>query len=310
MLCALVSLTVAFGPASLAPIKTELDQVCKDFKGDIGYTLIDLKTRERIDLNGIKRFPSASTIKVPLLVEAINQVEEGKIKWTDQKELPPTKERTGNMSSMWSYFMKDGTKLNLDGLCNLMITYSDNFATHIVGKWVTNQAVRDRMLKFGLEHTAYLAYAPADGDFFFKRWNRRFGLGMTTPNDMASLFERIYDRKATQTEAGADRLLRILSRQYWDDFVGQSVPIGVGHATKSGAISRSRSECAIVWGDRPYVFTVYTDNQKDQRWASDNEGDVAIQKLAGIVWNRMNPKHPYQPPKEAEKFAPTGGGVE
>lgn len=297
-------------PARIDALAAPLHAICKDFHGDIGYCLIDLKTSEAIQFQGEKRFPTASTIKVPLLIEAINQVEEGKLKWTDQRELPATKDRTENMASMWSFYMKDGIKLNLDGLCNLMITYSDNFATHVVGKWVTNQAVKDRMEKLGLHDTAYLAYAPKEASYYFRMWNKRYGLGMTTPNDMAKLFQLIYNKKATSTAAGSERVLRILSRQYWDDFIGGSVPPGTVCASKSGAISRSRSDCAIVFGDNPYVFVVYTDNQKDQRWVADNEGDRAIAKMAGLVWNTMNPHKKYSPPAGAEKFAPTGGGVD
>lgn len=306
---ALLSIIIA-GPSRIQALEPQLSAICKGFHGDIGYCLLDLKSRERIEFQGAKRFPTASTIKVALLVEAVNQVEEGKLKWSDQRKLPPSKDRTENMSSMWSYFMKDGTKVNLDGLCNLMITYSDNFATHIVGKWVTNQAVKDRMERLGLNDTAYLAYPPKDGSYYFRLWNKRFGLGMTTPLDMSKLFEKTYDKKATSTEAGSERILRILSRQYWDDYIGGSVPPGTVCATKTGAISRSRSDCAIVFGDNPYVLTIYTDNQKDQRWTADNEGELAIKKIAGLVWNSMNPHKKYSPPAGADKFAPTGGGVE
>jgi beta-lactamase class A len=293
---------------SLMPLQTDLDAMCAKFNGKIGYAVVIPDTGQRISFNGDRPFPSASTIKTSILIEAVNQVDEGKLKWTDVKVVPPTKERTPNMSSMWTYFLRDDVKVNLDGWCNLMITYSDNTATKVVGMWVGNQAIKSRMEKLGLPRTAFLSYAPPEATYF-RRWNRSYGMGMTTPNEMAHLWEQIY-RKKVASEAGSERVLKILKRQYWDDYAGASCPPEVSVASKSGAISRSRSENAIVYGDIPYVFIVYTDDQKDQRWSSDNEGDVAIATMANKVWNYLHPKRTYTPPKGSEKFAPTGGGVE
>ncbi len=308
-LTALTVMSLAAPSSDLAALKTQMDALCAGFKGKIGYSVRMVHEPGEISLLGEQRFPTASTIKTVLLLEAINQVEEGKLKWTDTKEIPPTAERTSNMASMWSYYLKDGIKIDLDGWCNLMITYSDNTATKMVGMWVGNQPVRDRMVGFGLERTAFLSYSPADGTWF-KRWNRWYGMGMTTPNEMSQLWLRIARREATKTQAGAERLLKILGRQYWDDWAGASAPPEVRVFNKTGAISRSRSETAYILGKRPYVLSIYTDDQKDQRWTADNEGDVLLGKLCNLVWNTLNPGQKYVRPEGWEKFGPTGGGIE
>ena len=112
------------------------------------------------------------------------------------------------------------------------------------------------------------------------------------------------------SEAARQKMIRVMSRQYWDDFISYNVPPDVVVASKVGALNRSRSDTAIVFGPRPYVLTVYTDNQKDRRWVSDNAGDEAIRRISGLVWNSINPDRPYSPPKDAKKWAPTGGSVE
>lgn len=296
-------------PLNLDALEQKLDAICEAFQGKIGYAVRIPSTGQLIEHNGEVRFRSASTIKTALLIEAVNQVEEGKRAWTDQKEIPPKAERTANMASQWAYFLQDGLKINLDGWCNLMITYSDNTATKVVGMWLGNQAVKDRMESFGLSKTAFLAYPPADA-VTFRRWNRSFGMGMTTPSEMSRLWELIYQGKAAKTEAGNDRILRILKRQYWDDFLAATVPADVQVACKSGALDASRSDTGIVWGATPYVVAIYTDEQKDRRWTMDNEGDRTIRTMGSLIWNALNPKRPYQPPKDFERFAPTGGGVE
>ncbi len=304
----LLPLLAAPAQPNLAAIQTKMDALCEKFDGKAGYCLKIMPDGPMISRLGNRKFPTASTIKTAIMIEAINQVDEGKLKWTDVKEVPKTAERTPNMSSMWAYFLRDGVKINLDGWCNLMITYSDNTATKVVGMWVGNQAIYDRMKSFGLDNTAFLSYAPSD-QTFFRRWNMRYGMGMTTPIEMAKLYELIYKGKVA-SEAGTERIQRILGRQYWDDFIAGAAPPDVRVLSKSGAISRSRSDNGIVYGRHHYVLTLYTDDQADRRWASDNAGDVLLQQLSSIAWNGLHPERPYTPPKNADKFAPTGGGIE
>lgn len=291
--------------ANLAELDRRLDALCSRFNGRMGYSLKVLKTGETIGFRENERFPSASTIKTAVMVEAVNQVDEGKLKWTDTRANFPRERRS---ASMWSFHFRDEVKPNLDAWVNLMITVSDNTATRVVQDWVGSQAINDRMEKLGLKDTKILNTFPAS-NVTMNRLNRMFGWGMTTPREMNRLLELIYLRKAA-SPAGCERMIRILSHQYWDDWIGGAVPPGVTAATKSGAISRSRSDTGIVFSSNPYIFTIYTDSQKDRRWVSDNEGDRTIVKASQLVWNTLHPKQPYLPPPGAEKFAPTGGGVE
>ena len=290
---------------TLLALERELTQVCERFHGRIGYSLKVLKTGERIGYRENERFPTASTIKTAVMVEAIRRVEEGKIKWTDQRPVPPM---SGRQSSMWSYWFRDGIKVDLDGWVNLMITVSDNTATMVLREWLGIDAINARMESLGLKSTKVFGPFPASETEKF-RLRGVFGLGVTTPREMNRLLELIYLRKAA-SPAGCEKMLRILGRQYWDDWIASTVPPEIKIASKTGAINRSRSDTAIVFSDNPYVLTIYTDSQVDQRWVADNEGDQAIIKIAGAVWKRLHPNRPYQQPKGWERFAPTGGGVE
>jgi len=140
----------------------------------------------------------------------------------------------------------------------------------------------------------------------FGRSSRSGGLGMTTPNDMVRLFEMIVDNKAGSS-ASCDRMLRILSHQYWDDCILSQVPPSVHAAAKSGALDHCRSDIAVV--DSPggqYVLAIYTKEQKDTSWVHANEGDVAIRKLARMVWGHYNPNHPWRPVEGSLNLLPGG----
>lgn len=287
-------------------LKGRLDALCQAFHGRMGYCVKDLDSGKFISYRGEERFPTASTIKTAVAVEAVREIDEGKLKWTDTRVVPPM---DGRQFSMWSYFFKDGTKLNVDGWVNLMLTVSDNTATMVLREWLKPDNVNARMESLGLANTKVLwdNFPPNEPDKV--RLRGQFGLGMTTPIEMNGLIERIYRRKAA-SPAGCDRILRILSHQYWDDYTGVTSPVDVKVASKSGAIDRSRSEVSLVFTAHPYILTIYTDNQKDQQWTAKNEGDVTIRRMCGMIWNALNPDRPFTPPAGYETFLPSGGGVE
>jgi beta-lactamase class A len=294
-------------PTALQRVDVPLRQIAKGFHGRLGYYVKRLDTQESIGFRQDERFPTASTIKTAVALHAIAEIEAGRRKWTDQIPLPNAADRVEYDISEWSYFLKDGVKLDLDGYVNLMLVYSDNLATRVLRQTLGTVNINRTLTDLNFRDTLCLASAPAS-ETRLRRLGGQFGMGVTTPAEMARLLELLYLGKAT-TPAGCTKLIKVLQKQYWDDWIGYSVPPGVAVASKSGAINRSRSDTAIVFGKVPYVITIYTDSQKDQRWTTDNEGDVALRKMASLVWNALEPQK-YSPPAGYDKFLPTGGGIE
>lgn len=301
-----IGLAVVVPAVELKSLEARLNKVCKGFKGRMGYSLKLLQGGQQISFQGDERFPSASTIKTAVALAALQLVDEDKMKMSDKREVPPLARRE---ASMWSHSFREGIKLDLDGWVNLMVTVSDNTATMVTRDWIGTMEVNRRMELLGLKNTKILGNAPKE-ETLIQRLRRQFGMGMTTPNEMNRLLEMVYSRKAA-SPAACEKLIRILSHQYWDDWIGGSVPPGITCASKSGAITRSRSDTAIVFSPtQPYVLTMYTDSQADKRWVLDNEGDITLKKCATMIWNHLHPNSPYTPPAGYDKFNPTGGGVE
>jgi beta-lactamase class A len=293
---------VLSGPR-LDRLQKQLDLDCRGFHGRIGYAVLDIESGHKISSHGDDLFPTASTIKTTIALEAMREVDAGTLKWTDTREVPPL---SGREASMWAYYFKDGTKVDVDGYVNLMLTVSDNTATIVLRKWLTPDAINQNNASLGLTHTKVLwddfpATDPTD-----RALRDKFGLGVTTPNEMNSLFEKIYREKAG-SPAACEKLMRILHHQYWDDLSGVTVPVGIATAIKNGAVDQSRSECAIIWTARPYILTIYTADQTDQRWSDANEGIVAIKKMCDDIYRYFSPKTPYHLPPGYDKFPDTGG---
>lgn len=292
--------------SNLPGLKPKLDAVAQSFQGRLGYCAIDLTTGTVIGYRHEERYPSASTIKTVVMLELYKQVEEGKLKMTDKLEVPPVGKR--NMS-MWTAHLLEGTKVDLDGLTQLMMNVSDNTATVMLANHVGVENIEKRMLGWGFENTACTINVPTSNERLVRLRKSFANMGVTSPYEMAQILKMIHEGKAASPEA-CEKMIRIMSSQYWDDFIDWSVPNDVVIASKVGALQRSRSDSAIVYGPRPYIITVYTDNAKDRRWEWDTEGHTAIRKIGEILWNGMNPERPYFAKPASQKWAPTGGGVE
>jgi beta-lactamase class A len=288
---------------SLPELTAKMDKIAQDFGGVLGYSLhYRYKTDERIELRGDEIFPSASTIKTAIMCEAMHQVEQGKVKWDQQI---PVQGEDYRQEGGFANDFKLGTSLPLDQWVHLMITVSDNTATMNLREFLGQKNVNDWLDAHGFKNTRLLNGKKCD-ELGLRPLQQKWGLGMTTPNDMVRLFELIVDGKAG-SPASCDRMLRILTHQYWDDCILSQVPPNVHAAAKSGALDHCRSDVAVV--DSPggqYVLAIYTKEQKDTSWTHANEGDVAIRTLARMVWEHYNPDHPWKAPAGSENLLPGG----
>ena len=78
---------------------------------------------------GDVRFPSASTAKIPIMIEIHRMVDRGTIAFDDLHRLEPTEKSPG--SGVLRY-LHGGLELSLADLVYLMMSISDNTATNIL----------------------------------------------------------------------------------------------------------------------------------------------------------------------------------
>jgi len=289
---------------SLSELKAKMDKVAEGFHGTLGYSLhFRGRPDQRINLRGDETFPTASTIKTAVMCEALHQIEDGKVKWF--QEIPVQAQMDDRQEGGYAYFFKEGTKLPLCQWVHLMITISDNTATMNLREFLGQKSVNDWLIAHGFKNTLLLNGKKCD-ELGLRPLQQKWGLGMTTPNEMVRLFELILDGKAG-SQASCERMRRILTQQYWDDFALSQVPPNVPCGSKTGALSHSRADVAFV--DSPggqYILAVYTKEQADSSWTFSNEGDTAIRTISALVWRHYNPKHPWRPPQGWENLLPGG----
>ncbi len=288
--------TMAPDPRAL---KAKLDPICERFRGVMGYSLYHTRYNHRIDRLGDEIFPSASTIKVAVMTKAFEEIDAGRLRYSEKIPILPEDIRDG--SGLLQFF-KENESVEVRMAIHLMITVSDNTATIMLARKLGTVEVNKHLQRLGLKHTRLLALHPPD-DIELKTLRDKWGMGMCTPNEMVALLDAIRTNKAA-TPASCDRMLRIMAHQYYDDLIGSSVPPWVVCCLKSGAINRSRSDVGIVFAPSgAYILAVYTKEAEDTRWTHDNEGEQAIREVAREVWRFYHPRDPWRPPPGAEKLA-------
>lgn len=281
-----------------APLSEKLRQIAASIDGVMGYSVHHLQRGDIVEYRADERFPTASTIKVPTLVVALEANQAGEIGYYDTMTYEE-KYTYGGAGLLQNYQL--GRKLELKELLFLMMGISDNTATLMVMDWLGMERINQRMEEIGLPNTRILSRLQHPSDET-RRLNGIYGWGMTTPGEMRLLMQWIATGKAG-TPAATDEMQRIMRREYFDDPAVVQHPPSVVVLHKGGAVEASRSSVYFVYSPSgPYVVAVYTRENTDQRWTRDNEAERAIGRLAGAIWRHYHPEHAWRPPEGIEAF--------
>jgi beta-lactamase class A len=162
-----------------------------------------------------------------------------------------------------------------------MIILSDNTATNLILDKIAIRRVWSKMEALGLPHTkvhskVFLRLASVAMDSSVK-----YGLGVSTPNEMAHLFELLAQGKAVNPAADSS-MLQILANNADGDSMQRTIN-GMSVPHKTGATDSVRTECALFRLQSRVVACGFTKQNTDTRWVTDNEGQVTLGKIGAAV---------------------------
>ena len=279
--CMGLSLSV-MAQKNLKKLESAMLSAIQGFNGDIGFYVEDLRTGRSIGYQADTVFPTASIVKVPILVGIMDKLERGSLKNHDKLTYRDSLLYEGE-DILGSF--KDNEKIELSKVMMLMLTTSDNTASLWLQSLAgTGTRINELMNGLGLTHTRVNSRTPG------RELNRTtYGWGQTTPGEMALLFKMIFKGEVI-SPAASEKMTRLLGRNYWDEEGLSAIPAGVFVASKNGAVNASRSEAMLVNGKRPYVFCIFTKNNKDQSWDPSNEAWTLTRKMSAMVWMHFNGK--------------------
>jgi beta-lactamase class A len=311
---ALLALPLAV-PAQAPALQQQLQQLtAARATAGLGHTAlyaIDLKTDAAVGVDADKPVGTASVIKLGILYHAMVEVREGKARWDEPLTLHPHEAVDG---SGILTFLDTPVTLTLKDVLTMMVIVSDNTATNLAIDRFGIAPVNARLEALGLENTHLYkkvmkpAVGPMPAD------QPKFGLGKTTPREMAYLMEAIglchLHQQGTAATPGAahflptdaaDRAvcavaLNMLKNQFYRETIPRYLETvdtsetGTAIASKTGSLDEVRNDVAIVMGKSgPMVLSIFTYDNKDHGWTVDNEAEVSIAKLAKVIVDAWSP---------------------
>jgi beta-lactamase class A len=203
----------------LQRLEASIQRTTRSIQATWGIYVKSLESGEEIALDADRQMETMSTIKIPLMVEVLEQAKAGKFQLTDKYTFVQADSQPGTGTIQR---LDPGAVMTIKDLVTLMIVVSDNTATEVLYRMVGGpDAVNARMDKLGLAKTRAmnvpsrwfpaLRAAPTT-EQFYRAGAHPFGL--STPREMGRLLEMM-ERGTLVDKPASDLMLRIMRGQLY-----------------------------------------------------------------------------------------------
>jgi beta-lactamase class A len=299
LLTLLFLLAAPASAAAQADLHDRLARKIEGFHGVMGVAAVNLDTGETLAIHGDLRFPTASLIKVGVMVEVYHQMASGKFRRDTMLTLHES-DKAGDEPVVLNQ-LHGGIRLSISDLLALMIEFSDNTATNLLVNLTGTANIDKRLESYGLENTLLFRPTFRDGHAdVHPELEKEYGLGMTTPNEMAHLFALIAEGKVVN-RAVCDEMLGLLEKQQDRAMIPRSLPferdrIVVANKTGTdeektvdsrGVRGQVRCDAAYVEGPRVrYVLAICARRIEDPRWSVDNEALTTGAEISRMIYDQ------------------------
>lgn len=232
-----------------AKLSSDLNHIASSYDGVMGIFVKDLTSGETFAVNADASFATASSIKIPILIELMRQAQSGKLNLAERVEI----HRAGLVggSGVLQFFSDGGSSISIHDLAVLMIVLSDNSATNILIDRVGMENVNSLLRARGFDK---IVLARKMIDLASEQANRE---NRATPRQMATLVEELNAGKLLDP-AHTKLALEILEYPK-DSPLRAGIPPQITVAEKPGSLTGAQCDTGIVLlAGRPYVISVMT----------------------------------------------------
>ena len=282
-------------------LEQSLNEISDEYPFHVGWYFKDLASGEAADRNGYTVVPSASTRKISILMAALKDVHDGKLRLEEKLTLGDM--YMDNSSGAFRYFLP-GFTVSLRDVLTMMIIVSDNVCTGTVVDLVGTDRLNDFCSSIGMRGTTHRHPVPPAG---VGRDHPVDAVNTTTPADVGLLLDLILqgteDTDVAAKLGSSPELCRlgldILSWQLLRTKLPSMLPEGtkVAHKTgtgvrEAGLGSRNHNDAGIVFqGDRPlFILSAYTEHVPGEL-PDGTPGHTAcihlIGRLARACWDAL-----------------------
>lgn len=290
---------------ALSAAQQEIERLAATVDGQIGVAAWPVGLPEQaigIDMDGL--YPTASTLKVPILYSLYRLADEGKVDLS-QRLTHSTDDLTAGSGVL--QHLRGGLEPTIADLAMLMIIVSDNHATDILHNMIGPDRIHADLAELGIENMRIpidckrLLYGMVGMDInnpehtyemFVERGRAGEydynglafddsldgGNDVTSPRDMARLCEYIEQGKGL-TEEGREGVIDTMCRQTLNNRLPAGLPHGTICAHKTGSLKGVRNDAGIVYAKQPYVVSLFSKNLADER-----AGEQTLVDISAAIW--------------------------
>src|SRR5213592_1824001 len=224
-------------------LETRVEEIAARLDGVMGVAILDLTDGRILLRNADRVFPTASSIKIAVLLELYRQDQEaragakGKAKLDDIYTFDP-KDLVED-SQVMAGLTPGMTRVTNRDLAQFVVAVSDNAATNVLIDRAGMQNVNATLRSLGLTKTMLrrkmMDIAAA----------RRGDENVSTPQEMARLLEMIYKGKALSKQATAEFIKQLSTKK--GSYIPRYLPESVQVANKPGELEAVRTDSGIVF---------------------------------------------------------------
>ncbi len=254
------------------------------FSGNVAVAYYDLQSGEQYQHFANTVMSSASIIKLPILITALQQVESGVLD-LDKRYVVSSEEQVDGAGIL--YRLGGGLEPTLKDLLTLMIIISDNTATNMLIDIVGIDNIN------GFCETQSLGGTVLAGKLQLAEEKRSLrqkqgGRNLTSANDVLALLKNLVEGKLLN-EAMTTLTLDTLKAQKFTEALARYLPTdselhsnNVTVASKSGCIRGVWHDAGIVFKDEAaqYVLVVMTTDSEDKGYTYEQEGMMLIANVS------------------------------
>jgi beta-lactamase class A len=283
--------------ARIERLKMQIEREIRRADGQVGVAVKHIETGESLAVNGDKLFPMASTFKVPVLVELLYQVKEGRYGLEDEITVQESDQHIG--SGMISKLTAPGIKLSVRNMAHFMMMISDNSAADILLEKVGADNVNARLKGLGitgisvnrscqklirdLQAVMSGARTPSERKAALVKFAED-PQDESSPLAMNSLLEKIFKKEIASPELSTLALEILRKCETGEKRIKGELPQGTVVAHKTGTLTGTVDDCGIIYlpdGQGHVVLTVFT-----KELTSDTEDvEAIIAKIARLAYD-------------------------
>ena len=251
-------------------IITYLSKLPSTYKVTMSVESMDGKVYFRHRAN--ERVPSASVIKIPILIELMEKVKKQEID-LDKIHMLTNAEKAGGSGILAN--IPEGKQLTIREIAQEMIRSSDNTATNILIREVGMEAVNQNLVNLGITKTR-LNRVMMDSEAV--KQGRENYINVVEINTLMRL---IYDKKVA-TPTLCDEMISILKNCADMTTIPRNLPKNIIIAHKTGDLPYVRGDAAIVYTSKPFIVSIFIEGFHDVTAAEQVIGDLAV-----ICWKEL-----------------------